>query len=292
MLQVAVVGYGNIGKAVEEALKASPDMALAGIVCRRPAEIAGVPAARDIEALGPVDVAVLCLPSRLVPDAAAGYLEKGIRTVDSFDIHSAIPEVRTRLDFIAKKHSTAAVLAAGWDPGTDSVVRTLMEAMLPKGITYTDFGPGMSMGHSVAARAADGVKDALSVTLPLGAGLHRRMVYVELLPGARFEAVSRAIKTDPYFVHDETHVLQTESVESLRDTGHGVHLARKGASGGAHNQRLCFHMSINNPALTGQVLVAAARACARMAPGCATMIEIPPIAYLPGEAEEIIGRLV
>jgi diaminopimelate dehydrogenase len=150
----------------------------------------------------------------------------------------------------------------------------------------------MSMGHSVCVRSKEGVKNALSVTIPLGEGIHRRMVYVELEDGAKLEDVTAAIKADPYFAHDETHVFAVESVDDVRDMGHGVNLIRKGVSGKTQNQRFEFNMSINNPALTAQVLVCVARATTRLQPGCYTMPEIPVIDLLPGSREEIVATLV
>jgi diaminopimelate dehydrogenase len=167
-----------------------------------------------------------------------------------------------------------------------------MESLAPKGLTYTNFGPGRSMGHSVAVRAIEGVRDALSVTIPLGTGIHRRMVYVELEEGASFETVKQAVLTDPYFINDETHVTQVPCVKDLNDVGHGVNLVRKGVSGQTHNQLFEFNMKINNPALTAQVLVNVARASMRQQPGCYTMIEIPVIDLLPGDREEIVRHLV
>ena len=183
-------------------------------------------------------------------------------------------------------------MAAGWDPGSDSVVRALLEAMAPKGITYTNFGPGMSMGHTVAVKAIHGVKNALSMTIPVGTGLHRRMVYVELEDGADPAAVTAAIKADAYFCHDETHVIPVDSVDALKDMGHGVDLVRKGVSGKTDSQRIRFTMEINNPALTGQILVSAARAVKRQTPGCYTLIEIPPVDLLPGGRDEWVRKLV
>ena len=148
------------------------------------------------------------------------------------------------------------------------------------------------MGHSVCVRSKEGVKNALSMTIPKGEGIHRRMVYVELEEGASLEAVTAAIKADPYFASDETHVFAVESVDAVRDMGHGVNLVRKGVSGKTQNQRLEFNMSINNPALTGQVLVNVARASMRQQPGCYTMIEIPVIDMLPGDRESLISHLV
>lgn len=294
--RAAIVGYGNIGKYVLEALQAAPDFEIAGIVRRDasnvPDELKNYPVVSDIDALKDIDVAVLCTPTRKVEEYAEKILARGIHTVDSFDIHTEIAGLRSRLNALCKKHNTVAITAAGWDPGSDSVVRTLMQAAAPKGVTYTNFGPGMSMGHTVAVKAVDGVKAALSMTIPLGTGIHRRMVYIELKDGYKFEEVAQAIKTDPYFVNDETHVMQVECVNDLLDMGHGVHMIRKGVSGKTQNQILEFNMKINNPALTAQILVGVARASFRQQPGCYTMIEIPVIDMLPGDREELIRHLV
>jgi diaminopimelate dehydrogenase len=300
-IKVAVVGYGNIGRFVVEALEAASDFEIAGVVRRsaagaQPAGIAGYKIVDDVAALEGVNVAIVCSPSREVERTAGAILAKGICTVDSFDIHTEIVATRARLDAIASKNGAVAVISAGWDPGSDSVVRALLEACAPAGLTYTDFGPGMSMGHSVAARAIPGVRQALSMTIPTGTGIHRRMVYVELEPEASFEKVATAIKADPYFAHDDTRVAQVADVAALQDMGHGVRLTRKGVSGRTHNQLFEFSMRINNPALTAQILVSSARAAVRLqargVAGALTMIEIAPIDCLPGEKEDIIARLV
>ena len=150
----------------------------------------------------------------------------------------------------------------------------------------------MSMGHSVVARSKAGVKDALSLTIPTGSGVHRRMVYVQLEEGADFAEVEAAIKADDYFCHDETHVKQVPDIDTLRDMGHGVYMERKGVSGTTQNQIFKFEMRINNPALTAQVMVAAARASMRLAPGCYTLPEIPPMDFCPGDRETLIAQLV
>ena len=295
-VKAAVVSYGNIGRYVLEALEAAPDFEVAGIVRRDatnvPDEIAKYKVADDITKLGKVDVAILCSPSRKVEEQASKILALGINTADSFDIHSEIAGVRSRLGEIARKAGSVAVTAAGWDPGSDSVVRALLEACAPKGITYTNFGPGMSMGHTVAVKAIPGVKAALSMTIPTGTGIHRRMVYVETEPDADFDAVAKAIKTDAYFASDETHVRQVACVADLLDMGHGVSLTRKGVSGRTQNQLFEFNMRINNPALTGQILVSSARASMLQRPGAYTMIEIPPVDFLYGDREELIKHLV
>lgn len=295
-IRAAVVGYGNIGRFTVEALEVAPDFEIAGIVRRNvtniPAELAAYKVVTDIKELGKVDVAILATPTREVEKYALEYLAMGINTVDSFDIHTKIPELRATLDAAAKKAGSVAVISAGWDPGSDSIVRTLMEAAAPKGLTYTNFGPGMSMGHSVCVKSKPGVKDALSMTMPLGDGVHRRMVYVELEDGAKLEDVAAAVKADPYFSSDETHVMAVESVDAVKDMGHGVHMIRKGVSGKTQNQRFEFNMTINNPALTAQILVGVARASMRLTPGAYTMIEIPVIDLLPGDRSEWIGKLV
>ena len=296
-IRAAVVGYGNIGKSVVEALQAAPDFEIAGIVRRngaenKPAELASYEVVKDITDLKDVDVAIVASPSRQVEEQAKKILALGINTVDSFDIHTQITSLRRSLGETAKANNSVAIISAGWDPGSDSVVRTLLEAIAPKGITYTNFGPGRSMGHSVAVRAIDGVKDALSMTIPTGTGIHRRMVYVELEEGADFKKVEAAVKNDPYFVNDETHVKQVPCVDDLNDVGHGVNLVRKGVSGSTHNQLFEFNMRINNPALTAQVMVCCARATMRQQPGCYTMIEVPVIDLLHGDREELIAHLV
>lgn len=296
-IRVAIVGYGNIGQYTLQALQAAPDMEIAGVVRRngdanKPAELADYAVVKDIKELGKVDVAILSTPTRSVEEHALKCLAMGINTVDSFDIHGQIVDLRRSLDKAAKENGAVSIISAGWDPGSDSVVRTLMESLAPKGISYTNFGPGRSMGHSVCVRSKAGVKDALSMTIPVGEGIHRRMVYVELEEGASLDEVTKAIKADPYFASDETHVFQVESVDALNDVGHGVNLVRKGVSGKTHNQLFEFNMKINNPALTAQVLVNAARASMKQQPGAYTMIEIPVIDYLPGDRESIIRHLV
>lgn len=295
-IRVAVIGYGNIGRYVIEALQVAPDFEIAGIVRRDatniPEELKSLKVTNSLSGLKDVRIAILCTPTRSVEAYATEALSQGINTVDSFDIHSQTVELHTRLGETARKHHAVSVMSAGWDPGSDSVVRALLEACAPKGITYTNFGPGMSMGHTVAVKAIEGVKAALSMTIPTGTGIHRRMVYIELKEGYNFNEVTAKIKHDPYFSHDETHVIQVEHVDELLDMGHGVHLTRKGVSGKTQNQLFDFNMRINNPALTAQIMVSCARATLRQKPGCYTMIELPLIDLLYGDRNELIGRLV
>jgi len=295
-IRAAIVGYGNIGQYVLDAILASPDFEVAGIVRRDPNnvpdELKKYQVVKTVKELKDVDVAVLCTPTRSVEEYAKECLATGINTVDSYDIHGGIVNLRRELDKVAKANNTVAIISAGWDPGTDSMIRSMLEFMAPKGVTYTNFGPGMSMGHTVAVKAIKGVKAALSMTIPLGTSIHRRMVYIEVEDGYKFEDVAKAIKTDDYFVHDETHVMQVECVDDLKDMGHGVNMVSKGVSGTTQNQLFDFNMKINNPALTAQVLVASARASMKQQPGAYTMIEVPVIDYIYGDKEALIKKLV
>lgn len=304
-IKVAIVGLGNVGFGVLDAVLNEPDMELLGIVellkkeeikqkfpISKSSVLDNLKFVNDIDDLGKVDVAIVCSPSRMVKDIVSKLLKKGISTVDSFDIHTEITKLRRELNIVAKENNAVSIISAGWDPGIDSVVRGLFLAMAPKGITYTNFGPGMSMGHTCAVKVIKGVKNALSITVPVGMGLHRRMVYVELEDGANFVDVEKAIKEDPYFVKDETHVFKVDNVDNLIDMGHGVVMERKGVSGVTQNQMMKFELRINNPALTAQIMVSSARAATRQKPGCYTLIELPVIDFLHGELEDFVTKLV
>ncbi len=295
--RIAVIGYGNVGQHCVDAVLAAPDLELVGLVRRDPSMaptiLGALPVVADVGELGEVDGALLACPTRMVPAMASALLTKGVATCDSFDLHGApLMELRAELDRAAKAGGAAAVVAAGWDPGTDSMIRGLLELMAPKGLTFTNFGPGMSMGHTVAVKAIPGVRDALSMTLPAGEGIHRRAVYVEVEEGGAPAAIEEAIRRDPYFVHDETRVHFVESVEGLIDKGHGVVIERKGVSGQTHNQRFRWEMRIQNPALTAQVMVSALRATLRQRPGCYTLLELPIVDFLPGDREDWLHKLV
>ena len=285
MMKVASLGDGNIGKAAEEAIKAAPDRTLAGVYHHN-----------DCLDCIDADVVLVCTPTREVQKFATVLAARGICTVDSFDIHGQIWNLREALEAVCVPNKAVSIISAGWDPGSDSMIRAILQALAPKGLTYTNFGPGRSMGHTVAAKAIPGVKNALSMTIPLGTGIHRRMVYIELEEGADFKTVEAALLADDYFAHDETHVIPVESIDALNNVAHGVNLVRNGVSGETHNQRFEFNMTINNPALTGQVLVSCARAAMRLKErgdfGAKTMIELAPIDLLPGTKQARVKALV
>ena len=302
---VAIHSLGNIGRCAVEAALAAPDCECLGVVRRKESlgknaqDLRGVQDFESLEALvaakGRPQVVLLCGPSRSVPQTASQLLAQGYNTVDSFDIHGDIGGLMAKLQPAAEQGKAACITAAGWDPGTDSVLRALFEAMVPKGTTFTNFGRGRSMGHSVAARAVEGVADAVSITIPVGGGRHSRLVYVLLEQGQNLDTVRARIKADNYFAHDDLEVRQCQTAQELEfvaDQSHGVLMERTGASGMTDNQILKFDMRINNPALTAQVLLSCARATTRMEPGCYTLIDVPPVKLLAGERMEHVRRFV
>ena len=301
---LAVWGLGNIGRCVIEAAQTAPDCRCLGVIRRKESlgtnqeDLRGVPEYSTLEALieaqGKPDVVVLCGPSRQVGDQAEKLLSMGISAVDSFDIHHKIVDMVNRLDPVAKAHQAVAITAAGWDPGSDSMLRAIFEAMAPAGTTFTNFGRGRSMGHSVAARSIEGVADAVSITIPIGGGRHSRLVYVVLASGVTLPEVRKRIQEDDYFSHDPLDVIAVtaEELPYVADQSHGVFLERIGASGLTNNQRLSFDMRIDNPAMTAQILVSSARAATRLSAGCYTLIDIPLVSFLPGDRMRHIARLV
>lgn len=304
-IKVAVHGLGNIGKYVIEAIESSSDMECVGVVRRASSignnklDLRGNDEFSSIEELieakGKPDVALICTPSRHAYDDDSLYLKKGINTVDSFDIHEDISSMVENLGKIAEENNCVAITAAGWDPGTDSVMRTLFEAMVPVGTTFTNFGRGRSMGHSAAARAIAGVADAVSITIPIGGGRHSRLVYVVLEDGENLETVKARIAADAYFSKDPLDVRSVPSSKDLDlvcDSSHGVLMERTGASGLTSNQKLTFDMRIDNPALTAQIMVSCGRASISLQKGSYTMIDIPPIKFLSGDRISLIKRLV
>ncbi len=295
MIKIAVVGYGNVGKAACEAVRAAGDMELVCLVTSQTVD-EGLPLYKNVDEMlasdTKVDVAVLALPTRMLEDSATRLLEAGINTVDSFDIHHQILDHCKKLDLPAKSGKAVAIVSAGWDPGSDSIVRALLLAMIPSGQTYTNFGPGMSMGHTVAAKAVEGVKDAVSMTLPAGKGVHKRLIYLELEEGYVFDEVTARIKQDAYFAGSELEFKQIDRASEMKNVEHGVKIERQGKSGSTQGQLAEFSMRINNPALTGQMMVSAARATMKQAAGAYTVIDIPPVDFLEGDRENLIASLV
>ena len=289
-IKVAVLGCGHIGSYASRAVQLAPDMELVGIV-EAPARVEeirqkfpGVPVVTAWQDLAvKPQVAILGLPTRTVIQVAPELLAAGIHTVDCFDMHGEpFLNLRATLAPVAAANGSVSVMGAGVDPGVSTIMRSLFELWAPTGLTYVTYGPGMSMGHTVAAKSYAGVKDALSITRPGDPGCHKRDLYLEIADGFEFEEVKARILQDSYFCHDDVRVFQVEDVTPLVDMGHRIHVFRKGGASGIDNQLLDFETTFHNPASTAQVMVGCARAATRLAPGAYTMLEIPPLAYLSG----------
>lgn len=317
-IRVAVNGYGNLGRGVEKSILAAPDMELVAIFTRRdPASLdtlSGKAVSIDDMAdyQGKVDVCVNCGGS------ATDLIEQGpavtqyFNTVDSFDTHAKIPEHYATMDSVAKDNDHIAVISSGWDPGLFSINRVIAEAVLPEGSTYTFWGRGVSQGHSDAIRRIPGVKDAKQYTVPvqevvdrIQAGerpelttrdKHLRECYVVAEEGADKAAIEEAIVTmENYFADYDTTVTFISEEELLRDHSampHGGQVIRAGETSANTNQVYGFALALDsNPEFTGSMLVATARAAARLAAagerGCRTVLDIAPALYVPIDADEL-----
>lgn len=286
MKNIVVVGAGNVGVCAAKSVLSSPDMKLCGFLRRKEKIIEGfenIPVRSDIEEFDEKpDGAIICVPSENVLSIEKEVLKKGINTVDAFDIHSEIYRLKDELEKYAAVEKTSAVIGAGWDPGLDSAIRTLFCAAIPKGDTYTDFGPGMSMGHTAAAKSIFGVKDAVSVTVPKGKGEHKRIVYIKIEDEEMKNKVEHDLLSDKYFEHDETETVFVKDPGDFFDTSHRVMISRLGDTFGKR-QKAEFKLEIDNPKLTAELLVSAMRASFLLSPGCYFFNEIPPVCFLPPE---------
>ena len=298
-IKVAVMGCGNIGKYALKALQIAEDMTPIGAIEQDKCladlarQIPDIPIVSDINKLSEKpDVVVLGIPSREVTNIAPRLLAQGINTVDCFDMHGEFfIKLKNALEPIARTSNVAAIMGCGVDPGVSTMIRAIFELWATTGISYVTYGPGMSMGHTVAAKSYPGVKDALAITRPGEPGCHKREIYLELEPDASFKKIKRMIMDDPYFSHDDVRFIKVEKVAPLVDRGHRIHISRKGGASGVDNQQLEFETSFHNPASTAQVMVNAARAVTAMPPGAYTMLEVPLINFLNEDAESLLRRV-
>lgn len=313
-IRVGIVGYGNLGKGVELALKQNPDFELAAIFTRRtPAPDSGLTSIEKIlDYKGKIDLMFMCggsatdLPVQ-VPEIAAHF-----NTIDSFDTHAKIPEYFEKVNAVAKKAGTLSMISSGWDPGLFSLNRVLSSAVLPEGHTYTFWGKGVSQGHSDAIRRIEGVADAKQYTVPVSAALesvrkgenkefttrekHRRVCYVVAKEGADKARIEKEIVTMPnYFADYDTEVHFISQEELDRDHAglpHGGFVIRNGISAKGTKQKVEFGLELgSNPEFTSSVLVCCGRAIARMAKngatGAVTILDIPVGMLSPLSAEEL-----
>ena len=318
MLRIAIFGYGNLGRGAAAAALAATDMELCGIFTRRdPAALGGVPDGVPVYAAdsaaahkGEIDALILCGGSADDLPRQTPQLARDFCVVDSFDTHAKIPVHFAAVDAAARAGGHVALITAGWDPGLFSLMRLYAEAALPRGKTYTFWGAGVSEGHSDAARRVPGVADARAYTLPVVDALsavrkgetpplspremHRRVCYVVPAPDADTAAVARAIRALPaYFADYDTEVHFITKEEMARDHAalpHGGCVLRNGDAGGMCGMEFSLRLS-SNPAFTGGVLVAYARAVYRLhrlgQTGCITPPDVPPAALSPKSGEAL-----
>ena len=325
--RIGILGYGNLGKGVELAVKAAPDMELVAVFTRRdPSSLtiqtAGVPVVSVADVADwkdKIDVMILCGGSATDLPTQTPEYAKLFNVVDSFDTHARIPEHFANVDASAKAAGKVAVISCGWDPGMFSLARVYSNAILPDGNDYTFWGKGVSQGHSDAICRIKGVKNAKQYTIPVPAALeavrngenpelttrqkHTRECFVVLEEGADAAAVEKEIKEMPnYFADYDTTVHFISEEELLTNhsgMAHGGFVFRSGKTGAnkEHNHIIEYSLKLDsNPEFTTSVLVAVARAAQRMnaegTTGCKTILDIPP-AYLSDKSgEELRAHLL
>ena len=324
--RIGIYGYGNLGRGVESAIRQNDDLELAAVFTRRdPASMtiatAGVPvlSAADAPAMADkIDVMILCGGSATDLPVQTPEMAKYFHVVDSFDNHSKIPEHFARVDEAARASGKVAMISVGWDPGMFSLNRLFGNAILPDGKDYTFWGKGVSQGHSDAIRRIEGVADAKQYTIPIDAALeavrsgsqpelstrekHLRECFVVPREGADLARIEREIKTMPgYFADYDTTVHFITAEELQRDHSgipHGGFVIRTGKTGlsGEHRHVIEYRLKLDsNPEFTSSVLVAYARAAARMGRdgmcGCKTVFDVPPAYLSPKSGEELRATL-
>lgn len=321
-VRIGILGYGNLGRGVEAAVARCADMELVGVYTRRdPAEVRTRGAAAlpitALDAADNVDVLILCGGSKNDLPVQSPALASRFSIVDSFDTHARIPEHFAAVDAAARPAGTTALISAGWDPGMFSLNRVLGEALLPDGDTYTFWGRGLSQGHSDAIRRVDGVAGGVQYTVPspdavaaVRAGgrptlttreKHTRECFVVLEDGADPDAVREAIVTMPdYFADYDTTVAFVTAEELARDHSampHGGFVIRSGVTGDGAVQTVEYGLDLgSNPEFTASVLVAYARAVARMNAagqvGAFTVFDVAPGLLSPKSPAQLRAELL
>ena len=319
-IRIGIMGYGNLGRGIECAIRQNADMELAAVFTRRDPETVsvlteGVAVCSVSEAeqwKDKVDVIILCGGSATdLPEQTPKYASM-FNVVDSFDTHARIPEHFTNVDAAAKESGKVGIISVGWDPGMFSLNRLYANAILPDGKDYTFWGKGVSQGHSDAIRRVEGVRDAKQYTIPVEAALeavrngenpelstrqkHTRECFVVLEEGADAAKVEEEIKTMPNYFSDYDTTVHFISQEELdknhRGIPHGGFVLRSGKTGweGEHSHLIEYSLKLDsNPEFTSSVLVAYARAAYRLykegQSGCKTVFDIAP-AYLSSKSGE------
>ena len=317
-IRIGIVGYGNIGRGVEQSIKRNDDMELKAVFTRRdPASVkiqtegAEVKHFDDMEAMkDDIDVMILCGGSATDLPVIGPKVAASFNTIDSFDTHAKIPEYFANVDKAAKEGKNVSIISVGWDPGMFSLNRLYAESILVQGSTYTFWGKGVSQGHSDAIRRVEGVKDGKQYTIPVEAALeavrngedpelttrqkHTRECFVVLEEGADAKKVEEEIKTMPNYFSDYDTTVHFISQEELdRDHSkipHGGFVLRSGCTGWEKENKHIIEYSLkldSNPEFTSSVLVAYARAAYKLSKegqsGCKTVFDIAP-AYLSAKS--------
>ena len=323
-IKIAVMGYGNVGRGVELAAGVSDDMELCAVLTRRdPSSVkiigdAEVMHAEDFAVLkGKIDVMILCGGSATDLPVQGPEYARHFCTVDSFDTHAKIPVYYKAVDGAAKAGGNVSIISAGWDPGVFSLNRLYFEAILPKGVSYTFWGRGVSQGHSDAIRRIKGVADARQYTVPIESAVaevrnglcpklnarqkHLRECYVVACEGADHERIRSEIVNMPdYFADYDTTVFFITEEEMKRDHSgmpHGGFVIRNGNTAGGAGHTIEYSLKLgSNPEFTGSVLCACARAAVRMKRegmcGARTMLDIPPVYLSDKPPEELYFSLL
>nr|WP_302020747.1 diaminopimelate dehydrogenase [uncultured Acetatifactor sp.] len=319
-IRIGILGYGNLGRGVECAVRQNPDMELKAVFTRRnPADVEILTKEARVWAVSEaarwkdeIDVLILCGGSATDLPVQTPEYAKLFNVVDSFDTHAKIPEHFAAVDAAAKEGGKTAIISVGWDPGMFSLNRMYAGAILPQGKDYTFWGRGVSQGHSDAIRRIDGVKDAKQYTIPVDSALaavragedpelttrqkHTRDCFVVAEEGADLARIETEIKTMPnYFADYDTTVHFISEEELKRDHSripHGGFVLRSGSTGWEKENRHLIEYSLkldSNPEFTASVIAAYARAAYRLsgegAHGCKTVFDIAP-AYLSAKSGE------
>ncbi|WP_066632703.1 diaminopimelate dehydrogenase [Desulfolucanica intricata] len=323
VIKVGIVGYGNLGKGVEAAIKQNTDIQLVAVFTRRTPDsitvkdsdvkVLHITAAEEYK--NQIDVMILCGGSAADLPEQSPFFAKMFNTVDSFDTHAKIPEHFAAVDEAAKANGNTSIISVGWDPGLFSLNRMMAGAILPQGKDYTFWGRGVSQGHSDAIRRIKGVKGGIQYTVPLDEAIkkvrsgenpdlttrekHLRECYVVAEEGADKERIEQEIKTMPnYFAEYETKVKFITEEELKREHSkmpHGGFVIRSGKTGEGQNDHIIeYSLKLgSNPEFTASVLVAYARAAYRLNKdgqiGAKTVFDVPP-AYLSSKSAEELRR--
>ena len=327
MINIGIVGYGNLAKGVECAIAQNPDMALKAVFTRRaPASvqiqtprIPVVPMEEIMQWKDRIDVMILCGGSATDLPEMTPRFARHFHVIDSFDTHSHIPAHYQAVNEAASASGHIAVISVGWDPGLFSVNRLYASAILPQGQDYTFWGKGVSQGHSDAVRRIPGVADCRQYTIPISAAMdavragkqpqlttrdkHSRYCYVVAEDGADKAAIEQAIKTMPNYFADYDTTVEFITAEQMQrqhcGLPHGGSVIRSGVTGwnGENRQTIEYKLDLDsNPQFTGSVLVACARAAMRMhnrgVTGCQTIFDIAPADLSLHTREELLATML